>query len=294
MLDTDVPASAVPGLGSDPAFHIWPGADLTPYLVFNLLSPNSHHAANRRGVRRAIEFAVNKAAIQRIFGGPSLAKVINSVVPPGNLGHTAANPYPSAGNRGNAARCRAELRSAGYPHGLKLKFLYQQDSTASAVFAAVKASLAKCGIRLVGDPVSTFAVYLKLSNPKQNSKPGAYDLGVISWDMDWYGNDGRANLDPLFRTQCRQGSINYGCYSNPAVNKAMTAAERASTPQQAGHFWAQAARQIMSDAAIVPLTDVQSPVLSSARVREAGLRAGVVYAPNLGGTDITNVWLAKH
>ncbi len=47
------------------------------------------------------------------------------------------------------------------------------------------------------------------------------------------------------------------------------------------------------DAAVVPLTDQQSPILSSARVREAGLRAGVVFAPNLGGPDITNLRLVK-
>lgn len=293
MLDTAVPGSSIPGLSGNPAFHIWPGSDLQPYLVFNLRSPGARRAMGNVDVRRAIEFGVNKAAIQQVFGGPSIAKVVSSVQPPGNLGGISANPYPSAGNRGNPARCRADLDAAGYHAGLTLKFIYQADSVNEAVFAAVRASLARCGIHLVGDARGISEFFPTLANGDENGKPGAYDLGLTSWIPDWLGNNGRTTLDALFRTQCVNNTTNYGCYSNRKVDNALTAAERATTPEQAARFWAAAARQVMSDAAVVPLTELQNPVLSSARVREAGLKAGVVAAPNLDGPDITNIWLAK-
>lgn len=47
----------------------------------------------------------------------------------------------------------------------------------------------------------------------------------------------------------------------------------------------------MADAAVVPLIDGQSPILASRR--EAGLPGGVIFAPNIGGADVTNVWLKK-
>ena len=41
MLDTGVPGNELPGLAKSPEFHIWPNANMEPYLVFNLRSPNS-------------------------------------------------------------------------------------------------------------------------------------------------------------------------------------------------------------------------------------------------------------
>jgi peptide/nickel transport system substrate-binding protein len=293
MLDTTIPASELPGLAGLPEFHLWPGSNLQPYVVFNLRSPTSRHAMGNVDVRRAIEFGVNKAAIQQVFGGPSIAAAVSSVQAPGNLGSISANPYPSAGDRGNPAKCRAGLRSAGYHSGLTLKFVYQVDSVDGAVFSALKAGLARCGIHLVGDALPVSRYYPTLSNEDKNGQPGAYDLGLTSWIPDWFGNNGRSTLDALFRTHCVDNTTNYGCYSNRKVDNALTAAERATTPEQAARFWATAAQQIMSDAAVVPLTDLRSPIFSSARVRESGLRAGVVATPNLDGPDITSIWLAK-
>jgi peptide/nickel transport system substrate-binding protein len=293
MLDTGVPVNELPGLAKSPEFHIWPNANMEPYLVFNLRSPNSHHATGQLDVRRAIEFGINKAAIQRAFGGPSIAKVISSVQPPGNLGHIAVDQYPSAGDRGNTSKCKADLRAAGYHSGLTLKFLHGADSVDAAVFAAVKASLASCGIRVLNDAVAETQYYPTLGDVGQNGKPGAFDIGLASWLPDWFGNDGRTTLAVLFQTQCVENTTNYGCYSNHKVDNAIAAGEQATTRAQAARDWAAAARQIMVDAAVVPLTDQQSPILSSARVREAGLRAGVVFAPNLGGPDITDLRLVK-
>ncbi|HET7017646.1 MAG TPA: ABC transporter substrate-binding protein [Streptosporangiaceae bacterium] len=293
MLDTEVPVSSLPSLSRSPQFHIWPDSNQIPYVVFNLRSPNSKHAVGNLLVRRAIEFGVNKVAVQRIFGGPAVAKVIGSMQTPGNFGATNADPYPSPGEQGNVAKCKSLVNSAGYSKGLKLKLLYKQDPTAGAVFNALKASLARCGIHLTADPVPLSEYYQRISDEGKNNKPGAYDLGLANWESDWFGNNGRALLDPLFRTQCVNLTTNYGCYSNPAVDHDLTAAETAMTATQAARSLAAADRQIMADAAAVPLTDLQSTIFSSARVREAGLRAGVVYAPNLGGPDITNISLLK-
>ena len=45
--DTAVEPTAIPGLlaDHDPKFKIWPWSSTFPYVVFNLRSPNSNHAA---------------------------------------------------------------------------------------------------------------------------------------------------------------------------------------------------------------------------------------------------------
>ena len=46
----------------------------------------------------------------------------------------------------------------------------------------------------------------------------------------------------------------------------------------------------MQNAVIVPLAEEQAPSYTSARVQNAGSSA-VVFAPNIGEVDLTNIWL---
>jgi peptide/nickel transport system substrate-binding protein len=293
MDDTSVDPSDFHRLSSDPAFHIWPGAALIPYVVFNLRSPNFRHAAGRVDVRRAIEYGINKAAISRLLGGPAVAPVLNAVIPAGNAGHLNKNPYPSPGGRGSAAKCRAELVKAGFRHGVKLRYLYANDSINARIFVAIQASLSRCGVHLIGVPKPGSSFFIDLGDTPVNNRPGTWDMGQPGWIADWYGNMGRSIIDPLFRTRCVINTNNYGCYNSRRADRFIAEAESASTASAAGAFWLRADRQIMSDAAIVPLVAQQSPNYASPEVHEAGVAHGVVFLPNLGGPDVTNVWIKR-
>jgi peptide/nickel transport system substrate-binding protein len=293
MLDTTVPTNAIHSLRSDRDFHIWPGNNLLPYVVFNLRSPNSRHAIARLDVRRAIEYGIDKVSVQNVMGGAAAAPVLNSVIPPGNLGHFSGNPYPDRGGRGNSARCRALLAKAGFSRGLKLRYWYLSDSMNTEVFQVIQASLHRCGITLIGKPLPGSEFFVDLGNAPVNNLPGTFDMASAGWIPDWFGNSGRTFIDPLFRTNCVINSNNYGCYNSLRVDRLMTAAEDATTLKAAATFWRQANAQIMKDAPIVPLVDGQNPIYASPRVHEAGLAHGVVYLPVIGGPDVTNVWIKK-
>jgi peptide/nickel transport system substrate-binding protein len=289
MLDTPVPPSAVSRLKSSPDFHTWPSPDLYPYLVFNLRSPNQRHAASRLGVRRAIEYGVDKVAVQRVFGGPALAPIVTSALPPGNLGAAHVNPYPTPGERGSPSRCRADRARAGYRSGLKLRFMYPNEPVNTSLFQSVKVSLSRCGIILVARPEPISSYYADLGNTQANNRPGTWDLAVPGWAPDWFGNTGRSVLAPLFSGSCVVGTFNYGCYHSARVNDLIAAAETAPTQAAAAMFWHSANIAIMRDAPIVPLLSQQAPIFASNRVREKGLRGGVVFLPNISGPDVTNI-----
>ncbi|HET7015601.1 MAG TPA: ABC transporter substrate-binding protein [Streptosporangiaceae bacterium] len=293
MQDTSVPPSAISRLHNNADFHIWPGNALLPYLTLNVRSPNARHAIRSLAVRKAIEFGVNKAAVSRVLGGPKVAPILNSAEPPGNLGFVASNPYPSPGGKGSVAKCKAELARSGHGKSLRLNLLYADDAQNTAVFRAIRASLKLCGIQLKGraEPGSSF--FVDLGNVAVTNRPGTWDLALPGWLPDWFGDNGRAMLDPLFRTDCVINTLNYACYSNHKVDKLMTEAETATSYAKAAILWTQAEKQIMADAAVVPLINGQSPVFSSSRVREAGLSGGVVFSPIIGGPDVTNIWLKK-
>jgi peptide/nickel transport system substrate-binding protein len=293
MLDTALPVSQLPSLRKDAAFRVWPGDSLSPYLTLNLRSPHARHAMASVEVRRAIEFGVDKAAVQNVLGGPAFARILNSAEPPGNLGALSVNPYPSAGSRGSIASCRAELARSGKGKNLALRFAFISDAQQARLFAALQASLKRCGINLIPDPLSFSKFFSLLLNARKSNKAGTFDLAMVSWLADWSGNNGRSILDPLLRTHCVDGTFNFGCFSDHKVDQLITQAETTRSFTGVAKLWAQANRQVMADAALVPLIDARNPILASSRVREAGLPSGVVFGPAVSGPDLTQIWIKK-
>jgi peptide/nickel transport system substrate-binding protein len=293
--DTPLNPAAIPGLQAshDPNFYIYPWSTLAPYIVFNLRSPDSGGAMGKVLVRQAIEYGLDKLAVQKAYGGPAVSSITSSVIPPGNVGYQNYNLYPDDNGQGNVAMCKSDLAKAGYPNGLTLVYMYPNDSTDTRAFTAIQASLANCGITLTGkgEPGSSF--FVDMGNAPENGKAGQWDMGQVAWVPDWFGNNGRTVIQALFQgPNCVVNTVNYGCYDDPAVNSLINQAEAASSQSAAGAAWHQADVDIMKDAAIVPIISQNFPQYSSARVRGVGFSTAI-FAPNIGDPDITNVWLAN-
>jgi peptide/nickel transport system substrate-binding protein len=299
-LDVTIEPSAYPNLiaSHDPKFNIWPWISTVPYIAFNLQSPNSNHAMKNVLIRQAVEYGINKVGIQKVFGGPLVAKIVNTAIPPGAAGYQNYNPYPSKASQGDPAKCKALLAQAGYKNGIKLNYAYQNDTVNSAAFQSVQSSLKLCGINLVGQPESGATFFTHVGTPSSNNKAGTFDMAQVGWIPDWFGgNNGRTVVDPFFRTNCVQGTINYGCYSNPAVDKMIDQAEATSSLTKSDAIWHQIDVTVMKAAVIVPLVSEYAPFYSSKNVEnvdttgEPSGKTAVVFTPNIGGPDLTNVWL---
>lgn len=293
-IDTSINPASIPALVASkaPNFKIWPWSSTFPYVVFNLRSPDSGGAAGKLGVRQAIEFGLDKTAVVKAIGGPDVADIINTVIPPGNVGYQNTNAYPNNNGQGDTAACKQALTKAGYPNGVSLTYLYASDSANARIFAAIQASLAGCGIKLVGKPEPGSSFFVDLGNAPENNKPGHWDLGQAGWIPDWFGNNGRTVVQALFQgPNCVVNTVNYGCYNNAKVNSLINQAEAATDLTAAGTAWQQADAQIMADAAIVPIMSQRFPLYASKRVRGVGYQTAI-FAPNIGDADITNLWLA--
>jgi peptide/nickel transport system substrate-binding protein len=301
VIDSDTPInpSSIPSLVASkvPNFVIWYDSNLFPYIVFNLRSPDAGGATQKLLVRQAVEYGVDKSAVVKSIGGPDVASVSNTVIPPGNVGYVNYNLYPSSSSQGNTAMCKSDLAKAGYPHGLTLLYTYMNDSSDTRMFTAIQASLANCGITLTGKPEPGSSYFVDLGNSPENNKAGQWDMGQAIWFPDWFGNNGRTTIQALFQgPNCVINTVNYGCYNNSTVNSLITSAEGAPTLTAAGNYWHQADMQIMSDAAIVPILDQNFAVYSSARIRGIGSNGQTyptaIFAPNIGAPDITALWIA--
>ncbi|MHB1432328.1 MAG: ABC transporter substrate-binding protein [Streptosporangiaceae bacterium] len=291
-LDTPLVPSQIPVLQStkNPQFMSWPGSNTLPYIVFNLRSPNSGGAMGNLKVRQAIEYGVNKYAVQKAYGGPTVAKIINTAIPPGNVGYQNYNLYPSNNSEGDTAKCKSLLASAGYKNGVSLTYLYPNDSVNTAVFQAIQASLRPCGVNLKGKPEAGSTFFVDLGNAPVNNKPGTWDMGQAGWFPDWFGNNGRTTIAPLFQTNCVLNTTNYGCYSSSKLDNLIKQAEAATSLSQAGSLWHQADLNVMQNAVVVPLLSQQLVIFSSSRIANKGSSA-IVYQPNVGGPDVTNIWV---
>jgi len=292
--DTAVDPASIPGLiaSHNVKFHIWPWSNTFPYMVFNLQSPDAGGAMKKLQVREAIAYGIDKVTMQKVYGGPQVAKILNSAIPQGNVGYVSNNPFPDNNGNGNISMCKSLLAQAGYKSGVTLTTLYVNDSVNTRAFEAAQASLKPCGVNLSGKPEPGSSFFTDLGNAPSN-KPGQWDLTAgAGWIPDWYGNNGRTVIPPFFQTNCVTNTVNYGCYSNPQMDKLITQAEAAPTASQSGSLWGQANMLGLKDVAIVPLLNQQAPYFSSTRVHNLGA-SSIVYQPNIGDPDITNLWLSS-
>jgi peptide/nickel transport system substrate-binding protein len=290
--DTAFDPASIPAMlaSHNPKFRIWPWANTIPYLVFNLQSPDAGGAMKNLKVREAIAYGIDKVTVQKVNGGPQVVKILNSVIPQGNVGYVANNPFPDNNGNGNLSMCKSMLSQAGYPHGVTLTTLYTNDSVNTRNFEAIQASLKPCGINLSGKPTPGSSYFVTLGNAPSN-KSGQWDMATnAGWIPDWFGNNGRTIIVPFFQTNCVTNTTNYGCYSNPQMDSLIKQAEAAPSAAQAGSLWGQANMLALKDAVIVPLLNEQWPFFSSTRVHNEGSSA-IVFQPNIGGPDITNLWL---
>jgi ABC-type transport system substrate-binding protein len=287
--DTQVPIADVPGLqrSDDPRLGIYPTLSTNPYVVFNLQSPNNHGALQNVKVRQALEYAVNKVAVGQVYGGPALNAPLNQVIPPGNIGYQPFDLYPTAASGGDPATCKQLLAKAGYPDGLTLTDVARNAGNHPAVAQSVQASLAKCGVTTRILPVSQGDYYGKYLNNPAGARRGLWDITEPGWVPDWFGNNGRAIMEPLFDGRTYgPNSVDYGDYNNPKVDALIDKALATADQQAAAALWHQADLQVMRDAAIIPIETQKLPLFHSSRVQHA------IYSPFSENFDVTNLWLS--
>ena len=99
-----MPTADIAGLESpswNPQLGVFPAPGNTnPYLVFNVQSPNNDGALGNVKVRQALEYAIDKVAIGKIYGGASLNQPLNQVIAPRRRGLPADQRLPDTEQRG--------------------------------------------------------------------------------------------------------------------------------------------------------------------------------------------------
>jgi ABC-type transport system substrate-binding protein len=288
-MDWDVtpPAQNLPGLiaSHDQRLVIGPAGPY--YVALNTYMVMNEYAGPMKNklVRQAAEYALNKNAIVQIFGGPRIATPANQVVLPGNVGYIKNfNPYPNKGGNGDPAKSKALLAKAGFPSGVSLKLLYATTDPGPRIAQSMQASLQQGGFKVKLVPTTGADFYGKYMLVTHTAQTEAWDIAAPGWIPDWFGNNGRSVIQPLF-THRGNGSSNYSGYDNPVTNRLVNQALTAKSPAAAATLWQKANAQIMRDAAVVPIEFQKFTAYHSSRVQ------GCVFWFFDINCDPTNVWL---
>jgi peptide/nickel transport system substrate-binding protein len=291
QFNTPVPTTDIAGLMAptwNAQFGAFPAPGITnPYLIFNVQSPNNGGALGNVKVRQALTYAIDKVAMGKIYGGSNLNQALNQVIAPGAQGYVPFNPYPTANNQGDPAKCQSMLAAAGVKN-LTLKDYYRNSGNHPAVFEEVQSDFKKCGVTVVGTPIATGYYSSKGIGVtgKDGLKAGKWDITEPGWVPDWFGPDnGRATLPDLFASQNFPGT-NWGGYASPTVDNLITQALAAKTTADASALWHQADQAVMADAPFVPFQTQLTTLFRSARVHNA------LWSPFSSSYDLSQIWLS--
>jgi peptide/nickel transport system substrate-binding protein len=267
------------------------GYALNPYLVFNMRSPNGGGATRNLTVRRAIAYAIEKAGMVKFLDNMNIGTVTvpaHTAIPFGNTGHREYDTYPTPGDRGDHERSRALLAEAGYANGLTLKALYREDAPHDSIAKAYANDLAAVGITVELVFAGAADEYYRILQDPARAEAGDWDITAPAWTPDWFGNNGRAYVQPMFQSGFLPGTSNYGGYHNPAVDALILRALSEPDADRAGDLWHEVDRLVLEDAAIVPILACEPtiPHMTSARVRNA------LPMPQIDRwLDAANLWL---
>jgi peptide/nickel transport system substrate-binding protein len=285
--ETIVPNQEIPALvaAGDERLVIEGAGAINPYIVINTKSPNADGAFANPLVRQALNFAIDKEAVQQILGGPSLADLAFHILPPQVPGSEDINPLDVPPG-GDPERARELLTEAGYPDGVPVKLLWTDEQEGRTLAGLLEQVLGEAGfdVELVFAQRNAFYGDYLLNH--EFTESGGWDIAAVSWFADFFA--GRSYIPILLDGRgYASGTPNYGGYNNDELNGLIDEALAAPTPEEAEALWAQADAVATEDAAWVPVIWAKTPTLHSDRV--GGFEFHLV--PRNG--DFTNVWLEQ-
>jgi peptide/nickel transport system substrate-binding protein len=281
--DTPIQPAQLPALiaAKNPGVILGLTQGQDPFIIFNQKDPNSNGAMQNLNVRRAISYAIDRAALVTDAGGPQVSPPLTQLLPTGVPGSSNFDLYPY-----NPSKAKALLGGKHYT----FKFLYQINNPVQVkMFQTIQYELSSVGITVQGEGVPSADIYVKYYESPGIAERGVWDLGFGQWYPDWYGNNAAAFLIDQYPTAAFPPLGNNFGYENDAkVNSLVNQALVATTTSAANSLWAQADRQVMKDAAVYMIDSVRWAAFHPTQVNND------VFVPSIQGIDPTNVWLSPN
>ena len=210
-------------------------------------------------LRRAVNFAVDRAAIRRASGSPLQSRLTDQYLMPGMPGFRDADIYPL--DSPNVRRARG-LAQGNTRSGKAVLFTVDSPPRLSAA-QQIKRDLGRIGleVEIRGIPLPAYFGQL--------GARGNYDIGFRPWVLDF--NDPysmlNVNLDSRFI-----GTTNWGRFDSPAVNRLLRRAARLDGVARSRTYAELDVRLARDEAPMLAVEVPNDAILVSGRVGCVGTR----------------------
>jgi peptide/nickel transport system substrate-binding protein len=225
--------------------------------------------------REAIEYAVNKKAVQDAYGGAIGGDIAGDFNPPWIAGAQNKTFYPNgAGNTGDLTAAKQQLTACGKPSGFSTTIAYRSDRPKEKNAAiAIQAALARVGIKLTlyGYPSADISTVIGTPSVVHKNSLG---LSMYGWEADFPTGYGFmfATVDPAAIVST--GNSNIEEETNPAIETLFKQVVSLPTAAQREALYAQIDSKVMEDAGVVPLLYLKSLMYRPAAVTNVHVTYG--------------------
>ncbi|HZA39597.1 MAG TPA: ABC transporter substrate-binding protein [Actinomycetota bacterium] len=210
---------------------------------------------NSLQVRQAVAFAIDRANIKRIFGGPVTGPVATSVIPeslPGGLTPEAFNPFESENMAGDMERAKELMAQGGYPDGYDGEVLMvgASDPPHDRIAESVRADLEELGFTNLTVKTPAFP-----NNYTQFYQVPSQQVAIGTspgWCTDF--PESSTFIEPVFNGAniTPSSTQNYSMLDDPDVNRKIQDALALPLGEERDEMWAELNREITELAAWVP------------------------------------------
>jgi len=207
-------------------------------MVWNLLpnSSNSKSPLNNKKVREAIEYAIDRPTMAKMFGFGKY-EPLAQIVPSSSMAYVNGyNPRPYS-----PAKAKQLLEEAGYPNGLELKLLLLE--TDREICTAIQGYLAAVGIKLDLDVADGGRFFASVFTPQGWSDLAFSGIGINPDATDifvhWGSRPQTYRFGQILKSPEYLAAIDKGLHTYDATGKK--------------RVFQQIVRQAGEDAMIIPL-----------------------------------------
>jgi peptide/nickel transport system substrate-binding protein len=261
----DLPADRLTEIGTKYAAQ----AHVNPLTAFWYLPMNTNIAPfNNIKARQAVNWAVDRAAIVKLFGGSNVAQPVCTFLPPGFPGHVDncqySNPAGATWTGPDLAKAKQLVQESGTA-GQTVQVIVQDDEVNKAIGENVASTLTAIGYKATAKPISANIQFTYIQNTKNKVQ-----ISLSQWYQDYPAASDFLNvlLGCASFTPGSDSSINMAGFCDQGIQAQMDAAlVTARTDQTAADAqWAKVDQAVMAAAPVAPLITPKKIDFTSSRV----------------------------
>jgi peptide/nickel transport system substrate-binding protein len=204
--------------------------------------------------RRAVHYAADKMEMLIAHGGPLTGgDIADNLLPPTFREHRDINLYGSAGNRGDVARAKDELKQCGRPNGFSTVLAARTERAKEVKEAeALKTALARVGITVTIRKFSQGDYFGKAVGVPAVVKRDGIGLAMSGWAADYPSPYGFFSELVDGRKIKQAGNTNIAELRDGTINGLIDKALAEPDENRRTQLWQQVDEKVMESAAIMP------------------------------------------